>query len=171
MDRVETITSLVKELLEKMSLDSVPVEVVEEDETIRVNLKTEEPGLLIGFHGKTLSSFQLILGLMVFRKLGEWQKLVVDVNDYRQEQTERIRKIALSAAQRARFAGQAVALSPMTPFERRVVHLALSEREDVETCSEGEGGQRYVIITPIGLEDNLSETTTEETSEIDRSKE
>jgi len=124
------------------------VEEDQENEAVKVKIKTEDPGILIGFHAKTLSAIQLILGLMVYREMGEWQRLVVDVNDYRQEQIERLKGIAQAAAQKVKLSGQPVALSPMTSFERRVVHMALSEIEGVETRSEGESDSRHVVVSP-----------------------
>jgi len=148
MDKIKLTKQIAEELLAKLN-QSAQVGISQEEETIRVELQTDDPGMLIGFHGKTLSSLQLILGLMLYRQLGEWQRVVVDVNEYRQEQTERLKKIAANAAQKAKFSGQAVALSPMSPFERRIIHLTLTDDDQVETKSEGEGSLRYVIITPL----------------------
>jgi spoIIIJ-associated protein len=147
VDKLKLTENLAQQLLEKMN-HTAEIAVSQEEETIRIELQTDDPGLLIGFHGKTLSAMQLIFGLMLFSQLKEWQRVVVDVNDYRQEQTDRLKKIALNAAQKAKFSGQSVALSPMTPFERRVIHLALNEDEEVETKSEGEASHRYVVISP-----------------------
>ena len=146
---IKKIEKLVQELIEKLD-QRAEIEVVEdkENEVLNVNLKVEDPGFLIGFHGNTLSSLQLILGLMVFRLKGEWVRVVVDVNDYRAEQSERITQIANNAAQKVRFSGEEVSLTPMTPFERRIIHTVLGENEAVNTRSEGEGSFRYVVITP-----------------------
>ena len=149
MGKLELIKSLGEDLLAHLGQEGeVAVEEDQENQAVKVKIKTDNPGVLIGFHGKTLSAFQLILGLMVYRKLGEWQKIVVDVNGYREEQVERLKKIALNAAQKVKFSGQPVALSPMTSFERRIIHLALNDFAGVETVSEGEGSQRHVVIRP-----------------------
>lgn len=151
MKKTKMIKELAEELLSKME-QPVEISIEEtgegEEATVKVKIKTEEPGVLIGFHGKTLSAVQTLLGMMVFRKLGQWQSIVVDVNDYRVEQEERLRQIALNAAQRARFSGRAITLSPMTPFERRIIHLTLGEVDDVESESSGEGDQRRIVVTP-----------------------
>ncbi len=144
-------TELVQELAEKLfdKLDQkVNLEISQEDEAIKININTDEPGPLIGFHGKTLSSIQLILGLMVFQQFGEWQQIIVDVDEYRKEQTERLKNIALNSARRAKLSGRPVALSPMTPFERRIIHMSLNDDPNVTTASEGEPPHRYVVITP-----------------------
>ena len=147
--KIEEIKNLTGDFLIKMGqAGEIGVEEDKENQAFRVNIKTEDPGVLIGFHAKTLSAMQLILGLMVFRRLEEWQRIIIDVNDYRQEQAERLKGIAQTAAQRAKFSGQPATLSPMTPFERRIIHLALSEVDGIETKSEGEGANRYVVISP-----------------------
>jgi len=149
--KTDQIKELARELLEKMGY-APELSVTEDKEggSFNVAIKTDDPGSLIGFHGRTLSSFQLILGLMVFRKLGGWQRVIVNVNDYRQEQEERLKNIALTAVEKVRLSGRPVALSPMNPFERRQVHIALSGLEEVETISEGEGSFRHVMVVPKG---------------------
>lgn len=147
--KLEEIKKIVEEFLSHLGeRGEINLEEDQENQTVKVKIKTDNPGALIGFHGKTLSAFQLLLGLMIYRHLGEWQRVVVDINDYRAEQIERLKNIALNAAQRAKFSGQPVILSAMTPFERRIVHLALNDFPGVETVSRGEGDQRRVVIRP-----------------------
>lgn len=154
MDKIEATKQLVEEFLGQLEQKGeVVVEEDKENESIMVKIKIEDPGALIGFHGRALSSFQLLLGLMVHQKLKDWIRVIVDVNDYRQEQSERLTQIALNMAQRVKFSGNPAALPPMTPCERRVIHLALAGYEGVETASEGEGESRRVIIKPkVGAE-------------------
>ncbi|MFH1561677.1 MAG: R3H domain-containing nucleic acid-binding protein [Patescibacteria group bacterium] len=147
---LKTIEDLTVNFLKELDLSGqVTVESSPEEESYVVMIKTEDPGAIIGFHGRSLSAFQLLLGLMVFKQAGSWQRVVVNVNDYREKQTERLNSIALNAAQRAKFSGRPVALPPMTPFERRLVHMALGEYADVETASQGEGNRRCVVIRYI----------------------
>jgi len=147
------IKELAQEFLAQLGEEGkVSLKESKENQAVKVKIKTDNPGVLIGFHGKVLSAFQLLLGLMVYRRLGEWQRVIVDVNDYRAEQIERLKKIALNAAQRAKFSGQPVILSPMTPFERRIIHLTLNDFAGVETVSQGEGDQRRVVIRPTEKE-------------------
>lgn len=113
-----------------------------------VQIQTEEPGLLIGYHGRTLAGLQRIFSLMAYRQAGEWARLIVNVNDYREKRREALERMALSIAQRVKFSGEAQALPPMSSFERRIVHLILAEDSEVETDSEGEGSQRRVVVRP-----------------------
>jgi len=148
-EKNKIIEQIAKEFLAHLDEKAeISLEEDRENQAIKVKIKTDNPGALIGFHGKTLSAFQLLLGLMVYRRLGEWQRIIVDVNNYRAEQTERLKKIALNAAQRVKFSGQPVILSPMTPFERRIIHLTLNDFAGVETVSQGEGDQRHIVVRP-----------------------
>jgi spoIIIJ-associated protein len=112
----------------------------------QVNVATTESGLLIGFHGETLSSFQIILGLCVHKRLGEWVKISVEVGDYRAKQEEQLAQMALSYAQRVEDASQPLVLSGLSANERRIIHTTLQDHPRVETLSEGEGDKRQLII-------------------------
>ena len=120
----------------------------QENEAITVQLTTEEPGILIGFHGETLAAFQLILGLIANKKLEEWVRVLVNVNDYRQKREESLKAVALNAAQKVKFSNEAVVLTNLSPAERRIIHLALADHPDVESLSEGQGRERRLVIKP-----------------------
>ncbi len=146
-NETEIVKLATEELLARLEIDaSTEVELV--DDVYQVKVETEESGLLIGFHGETLSSFQLILGLLVFKKMNEWVRVVVEVGDYRARREEQLKAMAESYAAQALALNQPVPLPPLPPIERRIVHLALQERTDVETVSEGEGNMRRVVIKP-----------------------
>lgn len=147
MNKIKLVENLAEELFEKLD-QKVDLEIEEEKEAIKINISSNDPGPLIGFHGKTLSSIQLILGLIIFQNLNEWQQIIVDVDEYRKKQTERLKNIALNSAQKAKLSGRPVALSPMTPFERRIIHMSLNDDPEVSTESEGSTPHRYVVITP-----------------------
>ncbi len=146
-EATEVVKTAAEELLSKLEIEAtVGVDLI--DEIYQVKVETEESGLLIGFHGETLSSFQLILGLMVYRKLGQWVRVVVEVGDYRARREQQLRAMAESYAAQVVSSGQPIYLSYLPPIERRIIHLALQGRPDVETVSEGEGNQRRLIIKP-----------------------
>lgn len=142
-----TVKELAEELLANLQIDS-KISVTETDGVFNVNIETPESGLLIGFHGETLSSFQLILGLIAYKKLGQWTKIVVEVGDYRAKREEQLTAQALAYAEQVLSSGQPVTLPPLPPSERRIIHLALQDNPKLETLSEGEGNQRRVIIKP-----------------------
>lgn len=147
--KLNTIRETAEQLLKLLQIEAT-VEVSEDQQggLVNVQLKTPEPGILIGYHGETLSALQLILGVLSGKRIGEWVKLTVNVGDYRQKREETLQRMALSAAQRAQFSGQPVVLENLSPFERRVIHLALSGHSEVEATSEGEGRERKLVIRP-----------------------
>jgi spoIIIJ-associated protein len=149
-DILEVVKTTTEELLSSLQVVATVTVSNGEEDTILVNLETEESGLLIGYHGETLSSFQLILGLMVFKRAGVWVKVVVEIGDYRAKRAEQLTQMAVAYANQAVSTGMPVTLPPLPPSERRVVHLALQERSDVETESVGEGNSRRVVVKPKG---------------------
>ena len=126
----------------------VKVSVSPEEELVKIQAETADPGVLIGYHGERLYALQFLLSLMVFRKLGEWRKVVVDVGDYRIKREEALERMALSAAQKVKFAQEEYLFPPMPAAERRVIHLVLSTHPDVLTESRGEGRDRYLVVIP-----------------------
>lgn len=146
--KLKTIEQITKELLKHLGIET-EIEISEDKEgTVHINLRPSDPGILIGYHGETLSSFQLILSMMIYRKLGEWTRILVDVGDYRQRQEERLRALALNAAKKVKFSGESYAMPYLTPAERRIVHLILTDHPEVITESEGEGRNRRIIVKP-----------------------
>lgn len=143
----KVVKTTAEELLQQLQIEAT-VTVALADDTYQVTVQTPESGLLIGFHGETLASFQLILGLIVYKKLGEWVRVVVEVGDYRAKREVQLREMAESYAAQVAASGQPMTLPYLPPIERRIIHLALQDRTDVQTASEGEGNQRRVVIKP-----------------------
>lgn len=148
----EEITIIEKEANELLSNLEVSAkstaEFNEENGTVNVQIDSEEAAALIGFHGETLQSIQMILSFMVHKSLGNWVKVIVNIGDYRQKREEQLNRLALSLAMKVKFSGEAQAIQNLTPSERRIVHLALADNPDVSTESEGEGRERQLIIRP-----------------------
>lgn len=143
--KITQVKKVVKELLDHLEVKA-KIKVTSDEDVYRIQLETEEPGILIGYHGETLRAFQRIVAMIVYRQTDEWLRIIVDVGDYRQRRQEVLEKMALAAAQKARFSKEAHSLPPMPPAERRIVHMALAKETDVETVSEGEGRDRYVVV-------------------------
>lgn len=138
-----------QELLSLMGIKAEVVVVKDQDnEAIKVQLETEDQGILIGFHGETLAAFQLILGNIIGRKTGEWKRIIVNVGDYREKREEILKKMGLNAAQKVRFSGESVVMADLSPADRRVIHLVLSQYDDILAESEGEGKNRRLVIKP-----------------------
>ncbi|OGG02859.1 hypothetical protein A2W14_06445 [Candidatus Gottesmanbacteria bacterium RBG_16_37_8] len=149
------IEKTVSELLEKLTVEA-KVEVREEtgedkEEQVkhfRVNIETTESGLLIGHHGETINSLQLLVGVILYKKFKEWVRVIIDVGDYRKMREESIREMVNRIAAEVEQTGRPVELPYLSPLERRLVHMMLSEHEKVMSESQGEGKDRRVTIKP-----------------------
>lgn len=148
MEDVAAVKKITEDLLDKLEASGVVTVVVDETGAYRVHIETEETGLLIGYHGKTLESLQIILGIITSKKLGEWVKVYVNVGDYREKREETLMLMAQRAADRAVSLGRPVELSHLSPAERRVIHLTLSGDDRVTTESTGEGNDRVLVVKP-----------------------
>jgi len=148
MEPIEILKQTTEELLQNLEIEGAVVVDTDESGAFRVHVETEETGLLIGFHGRTLESFQMILGMITAKKLGKWERVYVNVGDYREKREEALMYMAQRAAERALASGRPVELTQLSASERRVIHLTLSGDERVKTESEGEGSERKLIISP-----------------------
>ena len=133
-------------LTEKMGVPAT-LQMAETEEQLRVRLSGENMSILIGRRVETLDALQYLTSLNVNRGREDYIRVSLDTENYRQKREEALRKLALRMANRARKSGRRVALEPMNPYERRILHSALQAEPDVTTHSEGEEPYRRVIIT------------------------
>jgi len=108
----------------------------------------EELGNLIGRRGERLQAIQHLVNLMLSRKLGEWARVTVDIEEYRGRREAQLRALARKAGERVRETGRAVQLEPMTALERRWVHMELQGAPGLATESAGEEPERRVVVIP-----------------------
>ncbi len=148
MDTTTQIQQLSEDFLSRLNVIGTVTVDMDESGAYRVNIQTEETGLLIGFHGRTLESFQMILGMIVAKVIGSWQRVYVNVGDYREKREEALMYVAQRAAERALSSGRPVELAHLSSSERRVIHVTLSGDDRVTTESSGEGSERKLVITP-----------------------
>ena len=118
------------------------------DEGPVFEIEGDDSGLLIGTRGETLRSLQFIVSFLVSRRMGERTNLMVDVEGYQQRRYDSVANLARRVAQRVAQRGRPIPLEPMPPNERRQVHMALADRSDVVTESDGYGDRRKVVIHP-----------------------
>jgi len=146
-DKIKIVKDLSEELLRLLETQA-KVEVTSNDEgAMNVNIDSkEETGLLIGRRGETLTSFQTILSLMVRQKVGEWVRVVVNVGDYREKEEENLQRLAQETAERAKQTGEPQTLYNLNPSQRRLIHITLSNDPEIETESQGEGNERYLVV-------------------------
>ena len=148
------IKSTVNEILSKMGFKGevdVSNETKEDKEILTCNIKTDESNFLIGQYGVNLQALQHLARVLVRKKTDERANFMVDVNSYRQEKNNSISQLAAAMAEQAMREKRAVVLRPMSPYERRIVHLELSHHPQIETESIGEGENRKVVIKPKEL--------------------
>jgi spoIIIJ-associated protein len=125
------------------------VSVTEDDETVRVTASAPDVGMLIGRDGRTIDAVQHIVSSIAYRQEGPDGKAVeVDAGGYRERRRSRLEATARAAASRALRDGEPVRLEPMSAAERRIVHLTLQDDEGLETHSEGDDPDRYVVVSP-----------------------
>lgn len=143
------IEKIVSELLDLLQIKA-SIDITSKDEGFLVIIDPEEEaGLLIGSHGSTLSAIQSFVSIALKQETGEWVRLTLDIGDWRQKQEEELSELADQAAMRARETGEPQHLYNLSPAQRRVVHMALSEMKGIETESRGEGTGRYLVVTSI----------------------
>jgi spoIIIJ-associated protein len=121
------------------------------DGTIHLSLSASDSGMIIGRRGQTLDAMEHLVSRIVFRDDGErGLRIALDVEGYRQRREESLQQLAHRLAGKAKETGSVVTLNPMSPRDRRIVHLALQADPDVTTVSQGEGSYRRLLITPQG---------------------
>jgi spoIIIJ-associated protein len=125
------------------------VDVEETGEEIRATVNGDDLGLLIGKHGATIDALQHIATRAAFRGREERKRVVVDAAGYRDRREAALRRSADRAVSDALSFGRPVELEPMRPAERKVVHLYLRDRTDIETHSEGDEPDRRLVVTPV----------------------
>lgn len=126
----------------------VDVEETKIEEGCKLTLRSDTMGTLIGYRGDTLDSLQYLTNLVVNRNAQEYTRVMLDSENYRSKRQHTLERLAAKYAKRARETGKSIALEPMKPYERRVLHATLQGNEYVTTCSEGEEPYRRVIIKP-----------------------
>ena len=121
----------------------------EDEENIFLEIKGEKLGLLIGKHGSTLNDLQYLANVILHRQFETAkQRVIIDIENYRQKRKRTLEHLAQNLAFKALRLKKEINLEPMTPSERRIIHLALKSNRDVVTYSKGEEPFRKVIISP-----------------------
>ena len=128
-------------------------ELVTEGEKVEINVTAANTTAIIGKHGAMLDAIQTLAGAVANTGRDDYKRVVVDCENYRENREATLNKLSENLAQKAIRLGKKIKLEPMNPYERRIMHAALSEREGVSTQSEGKEPNRYIVIIPDNLED------------------
>ena len=135
-------------VFEAMQLEvNISMEFDESDKTLSIDLAGPEMGVLIGKRGQTLDSLQYLTNLAVNRSSEDYTRVKIDTEDYRRRRKETLENLAKNMASKVKRTKKAVTLEAMNPYERRIIHSALQNDNNVTTHSEGEEPYRYVVIT------------------------
>lgn len=147
-DQALVLRELLEEIVDSLGLD-VDIRVEESEGVLCGRIEGDDVGLLIGRHGQTIDAIQHLAQRIVYRGGSPEARVAIDVDGYRERRAETLRAIALDAAEEALRSDQAVELDPMPASERRIVHEYLRERGDVQTHSEGQEPERYLVVEPL----------------------
>ncbi len=142
-------------LFELLNVKAV-TELVSEGEKVEINVTAARTNSIIGKRGVMLDAIQTLAGAVANTGRDDYKRVVVDCEGYRETREETLKKLAENLAQKAMRMGRKIALEPMNPYERRIIHAALSEREGVKTESEGKEPNRYIVVIPDNLEDETA---------------
>ena len=145
--KADVARNLVEGLLKHMGVRA-QVTVRVGSDPITLDISGRDLGALIGWRGETLRALQSVTNVMVGRHLAEGERIIVDVERYRQRREHTVREIALRAARQVKMTGDAITLDAMQPFERRAIHLALEGDPEVTSGSIGEEPERRVVVGP-----------------------
>ena len=143
---IEIATKFLEDIFSAMNI-TVNIEKVECAEHILYKLSGDNLGILIGKHGQTLDALQYLMNLVAQRDARDRLRIVLDIEDYRKRRAETLEQLALRLADRAKRSGERVVLEPMTPHERKIIHMSLQSDSRIETFSEGQEPFRRVVIT------------------------
>jgi spoIIIJ-associated protein len=147
-DPKEVAKEFLEGVFEAMQLEvNISMSFDEEDKTLSIDLAGPEMGVLIGKRGQTLDSLQYLTNLAVNRSSENYTRVKIDTEDYRRRRKETLENLARNMASKVKRTKKSVTLEAMNPYERRIIHSALQNDNNVTTHSEGEEPYRYVVIT------------------------
>lgn len=147
MDKIEIIKQQTQELVSKM-VEKAEIEVTSEEDMYHVSIQVgEDAPTVIGRHGDTLRALQKILEVIIFKQTGEKANLLINVNDYREKQLERLHYIADTAVQKVKERQSATYLRGFSSYERRVMHEHIAKTyPELTSYSMGEGRDRRLVV-------------------------
>lgn len=145
----DTAIAALQDILNYFNVGEVTIDEYEGDEgELILDITGDDLAILIGRHGRTLDALQFVVSAITVRSMGFRYPVIVDVEGYKSRQREKLESIARSTANKAASQHRSVKMRPMTPYERRIVHIALRDDDRVDTASEGEGSARHVVVVP-----------------------
>jgi spoIIIJ-associated protein len=147
LDEDEIAKGVVEEIVVQLGAEA-SVEAVRREEQLWISLTGDSLAWLIGRHGRTLDALQVVAGAIVNKKAKRSVKMVVDVEGYRDRRKNEIQELAQRTIEKVLARREPISLRPMSPIERKAVHLTVAEHDGVESMSAGAEPDRFVIISP-----------------------
>lgn len=148
---IEDLNNFIKdtiiEVVKNMGLDP-KIETKKRKDNIIFTLIAENNGILIGKNGRTIDAIQTIIRTAVYNEITDNYNFIIDVSDYKQKNEARLERLAKYTAKDVARTKISVKLDPMNSYERRIIHNILNDSKDVDTVSQGEEPNRYVVIKP-----------------------
>ena len=144
--KVKAAVDYLKEVIALMGVENVTFSAVQKGEATIIRLDGEKLGALIGRRGETMESLSYLASLVANRLEGDYIKLGLDVAGYRDKRESDLTALAQRIGAKVRKTGRSFAMEPMNPYERRIIHSAISKMEGVRSESKGEGRDRRVVI-------------------------
>ncbi len=148
----QKVLEIIGNILSQLNLDENQYQIdLAEGENINITLSlpAESAGVFVGRHGESLSSLRMIFSLILFQRFNVWPKIHLNVNDYQERREEALKEIAESAVEKAVSLKKEIILPNLSSYERRLVHMYLSERTDVKTESRGVPPLRQMVVIPL----------------------
>lgn len=136
----------IKNLLEKMNIEAKIYLIEETDEFIIIDIESPDSALIIGKKGQNLEAMQTLVNVVLNKNAQNWTKVIIDTENYRSRRERNLQHIASKALNEVRRTKRPIFLEPMTPFERRIIHVALQDESDIQTESIGDGIMKKIKI-------------------------
>ena len=144
----DDVLSYLEKIIYEMDVDA-SLEVSHNRRNIIIQIETDQPGRVIGYHGRVLKSLQLLAQNYVYDRHSKRSSVVLNVRDYLEQRTETLIDLAEKTAAKVKETGREYVMDPMTNSERKIIHKAISQIEGVESHSEGDDPNRYVVVTKV----------------------
>lgn len=151
MEKIDEIKNIITEFFHNTGLADFEIRNAEitGSDSLNINIYIGDANLFIGEGGRNLKAFEIILRLIIKKRLGDISAVYLDINNYRELKNGDLRELAKKAARRARFYKTSVVLEAMSAYDRRIIHTELSGHPDIKTESIGEKNNRRVVVKYI----------------------
>ena len=144
---IETIRQVATELFSQLEVDGT-FDLALKDDAVELMLDTKDSGIVIGYHGEMLEALQLVLSLLVAKKLGRFVRVMVEVGDYRKNRSEYLEKLAFQVKEKVLSDNSEQTIHSLKSWERRIIHVLLQDDAEVTSESVGEGKDRVLVVKP-----------------------